>query len=132
MIKHDPEVKPAGSLADDGLHADDRLKPVPPFERRDVAFVSDGVACAGWYYVPSDLMPGEPRPAVVMAHGYGAVKEMCLDRFAERFAAAGMVVLAFDYRFTGASGGFPRERRIYYEQHSDFRNAITWVSLQAE
>lgn len=102
------------------------------FARRDAAFLSEGVVCAGWYYVPSDLLPGEPRPAIVMAHGYGAVKEMCLDRFAERFAAAGFVVLLFDFRFTGASGGFPRGRLIYYEQHRDLRNAITWVSLQPE
>jgi len=102
------------------------------FARRDAAFLSEGVVCAGWYYVPSDLLPGEPRPAIVMAHGYGAVKEMCLDLFAERFAAAGFVVLLFDFRFTGASGGFPRGRLIYYEQHRDLRNAITWVSLQPE
>jgi len=90
------------------------------------------VVCAGWYYVPADLAPGEPRPAIVMAHGYSGVKEMCLDRFAERFAAAGFVVLLFDYRFTGSSGGFPRGRIIYYEQQRDYRNAITWVSLQPE
>lgn len=102
------------------------------FARRDVAFLSEGVACAGWYYVPNDLAPGEPRPAIVMAHGLSAVKEMGLDSFAERFAAAGFVVLLFDYRCTGASGGFPRGRLIYYEQHRDYRNAITWVSVQPE
>lgn len=103
-----------------------------PFVRRDVRFWSEGVTCAAWYYVPAGMAPGEPRPAIVMAHGLSAVKEMGLDRFAERFAAAGFVVLVFDYRCCGASEGLPRGRLIYYEQHRDFRNAITWVTLQPE
>jgi fermentation-respiration switch protein FrsA (DUF1100 family) len=102
------------------------------FTRRDVRFWSEGLSCAAWYYVPSDLIQGEPRPAIVMAHGFSAVKEMCLDRFAERFAAAGFVVLVFDYRCFGASDGLPRGRLLYYEQHRDYRNAITWASLQPE
>jgi fermentation-respiration switch protein FrsA (DUF1100 family) len=101
-------------------------------KRRDVSFQSRGLKCAGWYYVPADLDPGETRPAIVMAHGYSGVKEMYLDKFAERFAAAGLVVLVFDYRFFGASEGQPRGQLFYFEQHQDYRNAITWVSLQPE
>ena len=37
---------------------------------------------AAWWYLP----PGSgPHPAICMAHGFGAVKEMFLDRFAQRF-----------------------------------------------
>ena len=36
-----------------------------------------------------------------MAHGLAAVKEMRLDAYAERFAAAGLNVLVFDYRHFG-------------------------------
>lgn len=102
------------------------------FKRRDITFKSQGLKCAGWYYVPKGLKPDEKRPAIVMAHGYSLVKEMYLDKFAEKFAKAGFVVLVFDYRYLGDSEGEPRSQVIYYEQHRDYRNAITWVSLQKE
>lgn len=102
------------------------------FERRDVTFTSQSLKCAGWYYLPTGLKPGEKRPAIVMAHGYSAVKEMGLDKFAEKFAAAGFAVLVFDYRFMGASEGEPRGQLFYYDQHSDYRNAISWLTIQKE
>jgi fermentation-respiration switch protein FrsA (DUF1100 family) len=82
--------------------------------------------------VPKGLKPEEKRPAIVMAHGYTAVKEMYLDKFAEVFADAGFVVLVFDYRYFGDSEGEPRSQTFYFEQHQDYRHAITWVSLQKE
>ena len=57
---------------------------------------------------------------------------MYLDAFAERFVAAGFVTLVFDYRYQGASEGEPRGHIIPAEQHEDYRNAITWVSLRPE
>ncbi len=100
--------------------------------RQDITFLSQGLNCAGWLYIPDDLLTGEGRPAIVMAHGFSAVKEMYLDAFAEVFVAAGFVTLAFDYRYQGASEGEPRGRIIPSEQHEDYRNAITWVSLRSE
>jgi uncharacterized protein len=82
--------------------------------------------------VPDDLEDGEQRPAIVMAHGFSAVKEMYLSNFAEKFEEAGFVVLVFDYRFFGDSEGEPRERLIPAEQHEDYKNAITWVSQRPE
>lgn len=102
------------------------------FDRRDVTFVSKGLKCAGWYYVPTGLKPEEKRPAVVIAHGYSGVKEMGLDKYAEKFAAAGLIALVFDYRYLGASEGEPKGQIIYYEQHQDYRNAISWLTLQKE
>ncbi len=100
--------------------------------RHDVTFPSEGLNCAGWLYVPDDLKSGERRPAIVMAHGFSAVREMYLDKFAEMFVAAGFVTLVFDYRYQGASEGTARGRIIPAEQHEDYRNAITWVSLRPE
>ncbi len=106
---------------------------IPPLPlRRDVQFESAGLMCAGWYYVPGDWRPGERRAAVVMAHGWGGVKEMSLANFAQAFAAAGLVVLVFDYRFLGASQGEPRQQVIPRQQRLDYRNAITWISSQPE
>ena len=100
--------------------------------RDDVTFLSQGLRCAGWLYLPDDLKSGEQRPAIVMAPGFSAVKEMYFDAFAERFVAAGFVTLVFDYRYQGASEGEPRGHIIPAEQHEDYRNAITWVSLRPE
>jgi fermentation-respiration switch protein FrsA (DUF1100 family) len=100
--------------------------------RQDVNFSSNGMSCAGWLYVPEDLQEGEERPAIVMAHGFSAVKEMYLANFAEKFEEAGFVVLVFDYRYFGDSEGEPRGRLIPAEQHEDYKNAITWISQRAE
>lgn len=102
------------------------------FERRDVTFVSQGLKLAAWYYVPKNLKPDEKRPAIVMAHGFSAPKEALLQNFADRFAAAGFVVLVFDYRYLGASEGEPRNQIFPGEQIEDYKNAITWAQLQKE
>ena len=102
-----------------------------PVMRESVAFPSKGLRCRGWLYVPDDLPPGG-APGIVMAHGFSAVKEMCLPAFAERFAAAGFVVLVFDYRYLGESDGEPRGQVFPHEQREDYRNAITWLSRRSE
>ena len=102
------------------------------YERQDIRFTCQGLSCAGWYYVPDGLSEGEKRPAIVMAHGFSAVKEMLLDNFASKFADAGFVVLVFDYRFFGESEGEQRGRLLWPEQIQDYRDAITWVSLRGE
>jgi fermentation-respiration switch protein FrsA (DUF1100 family) len=91
--------------------------------REDVSFRSHGTICRGWYYLPA-----KPRaPAIVMSHGFSAVKEQGLDRFAAAFNAAGFAVLLFDYRYLGASDGMPRQRIIPAEQHDDLRAALDWL-----
>ena len=68
-----------------------------------------------------------------MAHGFSAVKEMFrLSSYEERFEKAGFVTLVFDFRFLGASDGNPRGQIISHEQQEDYRNAISWMSLQPE
>ena len=75
--------------------------------RRDITFLSQGVQCAGWLYVPDQLAAGAKAPALVLANTITAVKEIVLPAYAERFAAAGYVTMAFDYRYLGASQGEP-------------------------
>jgi len=100
--------------------------------RRDVTFSSQGVACSGWLYVPDHLTPGQRLPAIVMANAISAVKEITLPGYAERFAAAGFVALAFDYRRFGASEGEPRNHLVPHDQQEDVRNAVTWLRAQSE
>ncbi len=98
-----------------------------PIEKRDVMFKSGETFAAGWFFLPQPIRSSARVPAVAMAHGFGAVKEMYLEPFARRFAAAGIAVLVFDYRGFGASGGEPRQRVIPRDQMDDYHNALTWL-----
>ncbi|MCS7051404.1 MAG: alpha/beta hydrolase [Thermomicrobium sp.] len=98
--------------------------------RRDIAFDAEGVVLRGWFYVPET--GNEPYPTVVMAHGFSAVKEMYLDRYAEFFAAAGLAVLVFDHRNFGASDGQPRQEIDPWAQVRDYRHAITFAQTLPE
>ncbi|TCC09868.1 alpha/beta hydrolase [Kribbella soli] len=86
--------------------------------REKVSFTSGGVECAAWHY------PGTNGGCVVMTGGFGVTKEPGTDRFAERFAAAGFGVLAFDYRNLGESEGEPRQVARVSDQLADWRAAI--------
>jgi uncharacterized protein len=94
--------------------------------RRDIEFkTEDGVTLRGWHYVP-DNPPGRV-PTIVMSHGFSAVKEMYLDRFAEAFATAGLGSIVFDNRNFGASDGEPRQEIDPWQQVRDYRDAITFA-----
>src|SRR5690349_10913440 len=93
--------------------------------RRDIEFDAEGVTLRGWFY-EADGRSGA-APTVVMAHGFSAVKEMYLDRFAEVFAAAGLNSLVFDNRNFGASDGEPRQEIDPWQQVRDYRDAITFA-----
>ena len=98
--------------------------------RRDIAFDAEGVTLRGWFFPAEGA--SAPGPAVVMAHGFSAVKEMYLDRFAEAFAAAGLHALVFDNRGFGASDGEPRQEIDPWAQVRDYRDAITYASTLPE
>ena len=98
--------------------------------RRDIEFDAEGVTLRGWFYPAEGA--GSPGPAVVMAHGFSAVKEMYLDRFAEAFAAAGLNALVFDNRCFGASDGEPRQEIDPWAHVRDYRHAITYATTLPE
>ena len=98
--------------------------------RTDVEFsTEDRVMLRGWHYRP-DRGRG-PWPTIVMAHGFSAVKEMYLDRFAV-FAAAGLAALVFDNRNFGASDGEPRQEIDPWRQIADYRDAISYALTRPE
>ena len=97
--------------------------------KRQASFYSEGSRIAAELYLPDDGV--QPRPAVVLAHGFCGVKELFLPAYAERLARAGFVGLAFDYRGFGESEG-ERGRLVPYEQMADIRNAITFLRTLPE
>lgn len=94
--------------------------------RRSVTFRSAGETVHAWHFSPTiDVLTVDGRaPVVVMAHGLGGTKDSGLAPFAERLAAAGMHVLAFDYRGFGESGGRVRQRVDIDAQLDDYRAAL--------
>ncbi len=99
--------------------------------RENVEFKSlDGTPLAAFLDTP-DSGSG-PYPTIVLSHGFGAVKEMALDRYADVFCAAGFACLVYDHRNTGSSGGTPRGEIDPWQQISDMRDAITYVGSRPE
>jgi hypothetical protein len=98
--------------------------------RQDVAFkASDGTTLRGWHYLPEGR---GPFPTIVLAHGFSAVKEMYLDRYAEAFAAAGFASVVYDNRNFGASDGEPRQEIDPWQQVRDYSDAITFAAGLSE
>lgn len=99
-------------------------QPSYPFTRQDIRFDSGETYCSAWLYLPVGV---EKPPIVVLGHGLGAVREMRLDAFSERFAAAGIATLAFTYRYFGDSGGRPRQLMSVKRQLADWDAALDFV-----
>jgi len=68
--------------------------------QRTAAILSDGVRIAATVYQPASA--ATPLPTIIMSHGWGGTAAG-LGRQAQDFAAAGYLVIAFDYRGWGDS-----------------------------
>jgi len=95
-------------------------------DRRDVTFDGEGVKLFGWVYRPAGR-DAESLPAIVLSHGFSAVIDMDLDRYARAFAAAGFACLAYEHRNWGRSGGWPRFETHPWMQVEDMRAAISFL-----
>ncbi len=75
-----------------------KAQSVGPIKAEDVTFESEGVRLAGTIYTPQD-----PHAAVVIVHGSDPVPRM--TKFAELLAKNDILVLTYDKRGVGESGG---------------------------
>lgn len=99
--------------------------------REDVEFRAQGATLRGWFYPGDDTAGGGLNACVVLQHGFAAVKEMWLDRYAEVFAAAGLSCLVYDHPGFGASDpvpGTPRQEIDPWQQIRFVQHAITYAS----
>jgi pimeloyl-ACP methyl ester carboxylesterase len=98
-----------------------------------VAFDSAGTRVAGVYLQGEGSAFADDagrRPCVVLAHGFAGTVDSGLLPYAERFAAAGLDALAFDYRHFGASDGEPRQLLSVPSQLEDYAAAIAFARSQ--
>jgi len=98
---------------------------------RPVSYYSEGARLSAVLYVPDGAGAASRRPGIVLCHGFTGIKELILPDYARRFAAAGYVALAFDYRGFGESEG-ERGRLIPSAQVADIRNSITFLETLDE
>jgi dipeptidyl aminopeptidase/acylaminoacyl peptidase len=85
---------------------------------------ASGDEIEAWLYLPEG---DGPHPAVVMAHGIGAIKAGGLAPFAERFCREGFAAVVFDYRQWGGSSGQPREELSVPREREDYSIVIGWA-----
>ena len=59
---------------------------------------SDGTRMSGNIYYPKNFNINNPRPAIVMTHGWGGKRSDLNKYYVPQFVNAGFIVLTFDYR----------------------------------
>ena len=94
------------------------------YTRTSVSFFSEGNKLSGHIYKPTTITT--KLPAIILCHGFAGIKEFLLPNYAERFAKAGFIVLAFDYTGFGESEGH-RGKLVPSIQTTDIKNAITFM-----
>ncbi|MFZ5835712.1 MAG: alpha/beta hydrolase [Pseudomonadota bacterium] len=96
---------------------------------QEVSFESGGAICRAWHFLPRNESMAKYRrfPCIVMGHGFGGTRDAGLVPYAQRFAAAGMHVVIFDYRHFGASDGEPRQLIAIEKQLQDWSAATAFA-----
>lgn len=95
-----------------------------------------GIKISADLYTRKDLDLAVPQPALVLGGPNTTVKEQTSGLYANELAALGFVTIAFDYSFTGYSGGMPRNLdspEIYVEDVSaavDYLGTLPYVASE--
>lgn len=107
----------------------DFYQPLPAgIAQQSVTFMSEGTKVAGVLYTPKNGKQQNGKwPAVVVNGPASAVKEQASASYARRLAAKGFMVLIFDHRNWGESGGEPRQEHDPQQRVTDIKNAVTYL-----
>ena len=108
-----------------------------PIQTKFVTFRNRyGIDVAGHLYLPKNFNANKKYAAIVVSGPFGAVKEQASGLYAQEFAKAGFVAVAFDPSFTGESGGVARDVAspdVFTEDYSaaiDFVGSLAYVDRE--
>jgi alpha/beta superfamily hydrolase len=92
-----------------------------------VTFVSDGFKLTGAIGLPSNIGPQEPRPAMIVLHGFGSNKNAGNVQIpCKMLNDWGYITLRFDMRSCGDSEG-EFGHILCLDQVADTRNALAFL-----
>ena len=100
--------------------------------RSNVSFKSNGLKVAGHLYLPDDYKKGEKRPAIVVSHPFGGVKEQTAGLYAKKLSEKGFITLAFDASYQGESEGEPRYLEDPFARVEDIKSAVSFLESRDE
>jgi uncharacterized protein len=100
--------------------------------RTNVSFKSNALKLAGHLYIPDDYKKGEKRPAIVVAHPFGGVKEQTAGLYAKKLSEKGFITLTFDASYQGESEGEPRYLEDPFARVEDIKSAVSFLESRDE
>ncbi|AZS47990.1 alpha/beta hydrolase [Microbacterium oxydans] len=87
-----------------------------------------GTTLAAVIYRPDGFDPDTAYPTVVVSHPGGGVKEQTAGLYAGKLAESGLVAIAYDASFQGASSGTPRQLENPFIRTEDVSAVIDYAT----
>jgi len=96
--------------------------------KRKVNFKQNGLTLVGNLFTPENFDEKGHYKTIIVEGSATFVKEQMPELYANRFAAEGFVVLAFDYSYYGESEGKPRQLENPATKLSDLQAAVSYLT----
>lgn len=87
-----------------------------------------GITMAATLHFPAAFDESKQYPAVVVSHPGGGVKEQAAGLYASKLAENGLVAIAFDRSYQGASSGEPRQLENPHISTEDISAVIDYLT----
>ena len=90
-----------------------------------------GITMAATINFPAGFDESKTYPAVVVSHPGGGVKEQAAGLYAQKLAEAGLITIAFDRSYQGASTGEPRQLENPFVSTEDVSAVVDYLTTLA-
>lgn len=93
-----------------------------------IRFNSEGDRIIGNLFYPANFTENKRYAVIIVGGSWTTVKEQMAKNYAIELVKSGFIILTFDHRFYGESGGEPRNYESPKNKIQDYTNAITYLS----